>query len=983
MSFLKRYKWPVLGVAALLVAVALYAVAGFWLVPKIGRSQATAYVEQTLHKRLDLGEIRFNPFTFELDVSDIAIRDPDARASARPLLGVGRLYVDFQGSSLLKRGYDFREVTLERPYARAIIRSDGSLNLTDLIPPSEEPQAPLPEVRVGQLNVRDGRVDFADWSRRLKPEKTLAPINFGLADLSTVAESGGFQLAAASEQGERFEWSGTVNLQPVASRGQFKVQGLRADSVQAFLGEELPATLTAGSFDFAGNYDFGAGGDGPLRLDASLPQAVASGLSLRAHGADEDWVVLPKATLENTRLSLAGQSIEADALRLDGVQAKVWMDADGNINLLQMFAPETAPVAPAATQASVAEAGTDTAAAPATADPAATDWSFVLHHLGLQQAQVDLEDRTVRPSGKFALSPMDLQLDEVSLDLTRPVPMKLSATVNGKAQLALDGTIVPETVAADLQLDVSGLSLGDVTGYLPALPGLTLKSGTVAAKGRVQMRPEAEPGPALSFDGDGSVSGFDLVETEGMREFVSWDRVDAQGIAYSEAPDAVSIREVRLHRPFARVIVTEDQHINLVDIFSAQEAGVAPASTSDEMPIKVGKLRLDNATMSFADFSMDPSFQARIDALNGSISGLSTATNSVADIDLNGHVVNQYSPVTIQGGTNLFAFDKHTDIKMAFSNIDLPIFNPYSGRFAGYAIAKGKLSTELHYQISDRKLDASHHVVLDQLEWGEATDSKDKVSLPIRLATSLLKNREGVIDLDLPVTGSLDDPKFRVWPVVWQILKNLLTKIVTAPFAFLGSLFEGAEDAQFVDFTAGSAELGEAGRSQLAALAKGLVDRPALKLEIPAGVLAEVDAAAIAQQRLQQALAGEGGADPLQGLPADEQVDRLAKLYRQEFEHKPDYPETEQAQDPAQEELSRKERHALRDQARAEWLQQQLLDHYRPPAEEVQQLARARADAIQDALLAGGELDPARVFVTLNKTPVEHEGKVRIELGLE
>ncbi|MGH8026758.1 MAG: DUF748 domain-containing protein, partial [Pseudoxanthomonas sp.] len=513
--------------------------------------------------------------------------------------------------------------------------------------------------------------------------------------------------------------------------------------------------------------------------------------------------------------------------------------------------------------------------------------------------------------------------------------------------------------------------------------------GVVGAKGQLRMQPEQAPGPSLSFDGDASVSGFDLLETAGAREFVSWDRLDAQGIAFAQAPDSVSIKQIKARKPFARVIVAPDRTVNLVSILSAPTAAAPAASAGNgaEMPIKIGRLSLENGTMGFADYSIQPNFQARIDALAGSIAGLSTANDSVADIDLKGQIINKYSPVTIEGGTNLFAYDKHTDIKMTFRNIDLPIFNPYSGRFAGYAIAKGKLTTELHYQIDDRKLQAAHHVILDQLEWGQATDSKDKVSLPVRLATSLLKDRHGVIDLNLPVNGTLDDPKFRVGPVVWQIVKNILTKVVTAPFSFLGSLFAGAEDAQYVSFAPGSAELSEGAKTQLAALAKGLADRPALKLDIPSGVVAELDPGALAESRLQQALAGQekgGQAGALAAMEPEQQVELLSKLYKQMVGSKPDLPEPEPvAEEAAGKDATRKERRALREQAQAAWLKTELLARYQATPPELQELGRTRASAIQDALLAGGDLDPVRVFITANKSPTAHEGQVRLELGLE
>ncbi len=886
----------------------------------------------------------------------------------------------------------FNSVLLEKPYVHAVVREDGSLNLADLAPPSngDSGSSSTPALEVGEFTLSDGQVDFADHSRTLKPEKTLAPVNFSVRDFRTTAESGGFQLTATSKQGERFDWSGKLDLKALSSNGSFKVAALQANSLHEFLSDELPMELPAGTLDLAGTYAFSAGDGRATRLDIVLPQVRATDLALRAKGQQQEWVRIPAATLENTRVSLASQSVAIDALRLQGVSAQVWRERDGSINLARLFAGEQAAPAP------VSMAPATPAAAPASV-PAATapsgGWSLALAKLALEQGDVDFEDRSVSPVAKFHAAPVALEVDDASLDLSRPLPLKLQATLNGQARVSLDGTVVPGNTAIDWQVDASGLQLGDLKSYLPWYPNLVLKSGSIGAKGRFRMQPASQPGPGMSFDGDASLSKLDVSDAADKGKFLSWDQLDASGIALALGPDSLSIRQIRLRKPYARVNIAEDGSINLVTVLSSPVETAAPAggqskASSSTFPLKIGKLLLENGTMGFADHSIQPNFQARIDALNGSIGGLSTASGAVADIDLKGQVINKYSPVTIKGGTDLFAYDRHTDIDVAFRNIDLPIFNPYSGRFAGYAIAKGKLTTELHYRIDDRKLQADHHVILDQLEWGDATDSKDKVSLPVRLATSLLKDRHGVIDLSLPVTGSLDDPKFRIGPIVWQVIKNILSKAVTAPFALLGKLFGGAEQAQYVDFAPGSAQLPASAQTGLPALAKSLAERPALKLDIPAGTADGVDANALALAELQGALAAqEKTKEPelqLSTLEPKRQIDVLDKLYRKVLGKKPEPPEQSSGQPAdAAADATRKERHAARDQAEADWLKQQLLAHYQPGNDALIKLGRARANAIQDALLGGGELAPERVFIATNNAPVEHEGSVRLELGLE
>jgi hypothetical protein len=962
-------------------ALGLYAAAGFWAVPRLARGQATEYVRTELGKSLSLGEIRFNPFTFRAEIADMAIREP-GKPAGQPLVGWRRLTADFQVSSLWEGAYTFREISLEAPYAQAIIRPDGSLNLADLMPDSQD-DGPPPALWIQRFAVVRGGLDFADHSRRLAPSKRLSPIKFELRDFRTVASGGGFQLHAKGDEGESLDWQGSLSLQPFASDGNLRIDGLQARNVYEFLSEELPMELAAGHFDLAGSYRFSVPANAGMQLEAKLVQASATALALRGKGSNADWVTLPSVALDNTRMSLAKQEIAIDAVRIGGMKANVWRQADGSVNLQQLFAP-------ADTAGTSLEQGEKQHQK--TAANSSNEWRFDLAQLLLENAEVDFEDKAVKPAARFRLTPLSLSARGISLDMNRPVPVTLTTGINTGARLSLQGELVPASVSGALQVDLSALPLRDVLGYLPNFPRLELRSGDLDAKGELKL-PPADASSSLSFRGDASVNRFKLMERGQQRELVSWQRVDANGVDYQQIPASVSIRRIHARNPFAIVTVEQDRTLNLANVFAdpapaATSAPLTPSAsknsqrtTEPAMVVKVGELRLDGGAMAFADYSIDPNFRAHVESLAGTIRGLSTTTDSVADIDLTGHILNRYSPVSIRGGTNVFAFDKHTDIEMTFRNIDLPIFNPYSGRFAGYAIAKGKLTTELHYRIDDRKLEAAHHVLLDQLEWGEATDSKDKVSLPIRLATSLLKDRHGVIDLDLPVTGSLDDPKFRVWPVVWQILKNLIVKVVTAPFAFIGSLFEGAEDAQYVSFAPGSADLPEAARGNLAALAKGLADRPALRLDIPAGIAADADPAAIAERRLTQAAAEIQKTDAagFAALPADEQIDALEKLFRQQLGHKPDIPDADSAPDDA----TRKEKRGQRDQAALAWLRTQLLPHYQPTSTELVDLGRARASAIQDALLAGGALDPTRVFITAAKGPSLHEGSVRLELQLE
>jgi hypothetical protein len=443
---------------------------------------------------------------------------------------------------------------------------------------------------------------------------------------------------------------------------------------------------------------------------------------------------------------------------------------------------------------------------------------------------------------------------------------------------------------SELGIDLDGFDLSKLQPYVAEATDMTVRRGQLRAAGRFTLTPPGDKDADLAFAGDLHVAGFRSIDDLLEEDFINFERLDVRKLRFAMAPDALSVDGAVLRKPYARVAISPDQVLNVAAVFDPEGTAAAlaerkakaateatgesetptraarrarkptpkkpppPPQPREELvetgwPIRIREVRIESGQMNFSDHFIQPNFAADIKDLNGTFEGLSTDPNSAAKIDLKGEV-GEFSPVTIAGEIQLFAFDRHTDVGMKFENISLPIFNPYSGRFAGYNIARGSLTTDLKYVIDDRAVSAQHHIRIDQLEWGEATASKDAVPLPIKLATSLLKDVNGVIDLNVPVNGTLDDPKFRVGPIVWQVIKNILVKAVTFPFRALGSLFKGAEEAQFVQFAPGEAALDAAAAGQLDSLAKGLAQKPEIKLDVPIGVIDELDRPALVERAL-------------------------------------------------------------------------------------------------------------------------------------
>lgn len=950
-----KSKWLIL-LGAIILLIGIYALIGYKLAPRFIRSQAISYAQTEWNKPLSLGVIKVNPFTFELEMQDIELKD-----QGKPLLSLQSLFIDFQASSLFKRAYVFNTITLDKPFARAVIKPDGSLNLAELLPKQKD-DSPIPNIWIGNLSIQKGQVNFADQSRELKPEKILTPITFALKDFKTRQEDGGFTLVATSEDNERFEWAGNLSLQPIHSKGNFKVSAFKATSAYEFLSEELPFQMSGGSFNMHGSYNFAIKGKQGMQLIATLPLMSAENLAIRPKNSAEDWIRLPMAKISNTRIDLAQQRVSIAQVDVQGMQAKAWLEPDGSLNLVKMT-----------------EQGANLKKA------SASEWQAEISKLAISDANINLEDRTVNPVGKFQLTDTEFSTNAISLDLDKPLQIQMSSTINGVAPLRLEGSVLPSNMTANLAVNVSKMPVKQLLMYLPDYPGIEFKSGNAAANGKIILDEKAN----INYLGDAFIDDLILLDIKNKSELLALKRTSVQGINYKQAPESVAIDTITMDRPIMEVVVTLQQTINILDLLATDTSATSQSGAKEavvDLPIAIKKLVFRSGTMAFADFSIQPNFKAKIEDLDGNISNISTRADAVAGIDLSGHVVNKFSPVEIKGKTSIFDFEQETDIKMAFRNIELPVFNPYSGRFAGYAIAKGKLTTELHYRINNKQLVADHHVILDQLTWGQATDSKDKVSLPIRLATSLLKDKNGVIDLNVPVTGTIDDPKFKVGPIVWQIIKNILVKVVTAPFSFIGSLFSGAEQAQYVDFEPGSALLPENAKQSLPVLAKALIERPGVSLDIPAGTIFDLDKAAISNQHFLAAIkrvqTKEGKDAPaFNSLEAKKQIAILEDLYKLQFGKKPDIPKSELTVE--QEGASRKEKKVAKKSIEVEWLEAQLRPKFQASDAELTELGNARANAVQEMLLAGSELDPARVFIANNIELKAHEGKVRMELQMK
>ena len=984
-------RWLVI-LAVLVGLVGLYAAAGFLLVPHLLRSQLVQLTAKDFGRTLSIGDVSFNPFTWTLDIADVSLPDADGR----PMISFSRLEVVVSISSVPRLAPTLSAIVLDGPRVSAVVRRDGKLNLLDLAKPfarPAQPNTPAPASKpfklfLDRLAVENGSATYEDDSRPAPFRLDLNPVGFELLDFSTTGSAAGsYHLTATIGQGGRLDLTGTIRAQPIALHGELKVDDLSAVTVATYLGPILPAEISRGSVALQGGFAIDSGSGSNVRMTIDVPQAEVSGLGVRPRHATSDYVQLNRFTLGNAHIDLEQRSIRVGRIALAGADVRGWLDERGQLNLLQLLgAKAAASAAPAAA-----------AAPPASHAPA---WRIAAPDIRITDTHVSLQDRAIKPAVDLTLGPLSATITGYDTSPNDRLTVSLQSGVNGKGQLRLtaQGSLQPQVLSAKLEL--SRFDLQPLQPYFAKYTALTLASGFLSTTLDVDRQANGK----MSAAGRVDVDDLRTVDDDLKQDFIKWQRLHVAGIRYASSPASLRIEHITVVAPYARVIIGADHTVNVSEALhprrsqkaaALKTAQTAPASAKPppsahaaSMAIAIGLVRIANGTADYADFSMQPNFATGIQDLHGTIAGLSSDPGSRATVDLQGRV-DRYAPVDISGVVNLLAATTYSDIKMSFRGLELTRMTPYAVRFAGYKIASGTLDADLHYKLDHGLLNADHQFVIDQLQLGDQVPSPHATKLPLRLAIALLKDRDGVIRIGLPVTGSLNDPQFSLGPLIGVALVHLLERAVTAPFAMLGHLFGGGADVNRIEFPPGSATLLPAAQARVTAVAKALAQRPQLQLQVPAVFSPDIDRPALAQRQLRHqliALARSGAGAPagrgrsrqpapqatagreVLELPG-EHYRLLVAAYHDAFGPKAPLPATAQKVPPY-------------DPAILE-MQSALLKRTQISDADLQALGQQRAQAIRAAILAAGGVAAGRVGITAAAAQAPTAGKVTVALGLK
>lgn len=467
-------------------------------------------------------------------------------------------------------------------------------------------------------------------------------------------------------------------------------------------------------------------------------------------------------------------------------------------------------------------------------------------------AQFKARDETLKPALDIALQQLVVTADRLAMGPGASNFTLAAAGIQGGGKLDLKGAFTPQPLAVKTSVDLSGLNVASFAPYFASSLNATVRAVTLGAKGDADFAAANGSAPMKAgWKGGVEVTDVDLQDRVNKDDFLNWKRLGLSGMNVSVAGEKIvaGLGDIALDDFYGRILLNAQGRLNVMDLVAAPgQAGgsitqdtqtpgrraepPAPAAKGGGMPdISLNSVKLTRGRMTFTDRFVKPNYVAELSNIDGSITAVSSTNPQPAKVKVTGRVYTT-APLSISGVVQPFAKYLSLDLKASAKGVDLPRFNTYSAKYVGYPIKRGKLSVDLEYKIKDRALLATNHVVLNQLTFGDKTNSPDATKLPVLLAVALLKDSRGNIDINLPISGSLDDPEFSVGGIVVRVLLNLVVKAVTSPFSLLASAFGGGEELSYVEFAPGSAALTEDTLQRIETLTKALADRPALKMDL-------------------------------------------------------------------------------------------------------------------------------------------------------
>jgi uncharacterized protein involved in outer membrane biogenesis len=905
----------------------------------------------------------------DIGVADFVLREK----TETPLLNLPALDVVINDVEVFAKQATLKSVKIQAPELHVTHNRDGTLNLTSLIAESKTEKAPEQKTdekpfgyRVDEIIVDQGKVIFTDQGPERPFEKRLENIHAGIKGLTNEADKkAATEISFQTDAKEEFSQSGTVQLTPLLAEGRIEMKGLQLKGLRPYYESVLGVEITEGLLDLATRFAVAQKDDKKLETKLDELNAALRSLRLDVPGDREPLWRAPLLAIKDTTVDIEKKSIVVGSFESRDGNGFIHRDPDGTISYARLIKTQ---------------AGASEAKKPEKED--AAEWAVQIIQVALDRFRITFEDRMLSPPARMTVSSLSARAENASNAKNTRAKVRIQATINNKGRLRLTGALGTRPVAGRLNVDAQGIAVVPFQPYLADQVSFSLTGGEVGSKGVLTIETGSDGAFKVNYEGGVQVTDFASVEKDASQDLLKWKSLDLGGIQFALQPMQLRINEINLAEFYARLILGADGRLNLQKLAVQKTGASAPEETKEAKPaepqaaapsgekqISIGKINLQTGNVYFSDFFVKPNYSANLTGVQGSISELKP--DAPGDVAIQAKLDNA-APVDIQGKLNPLSKDLYMDIAADAREIELNPMSPYSIKYVGYGIERGELSFKVKYKVENRKLDAQNQIILNQLTFGEKVESPTATKLPVLLAVALLKDRNGVIDVNLPISGSLDSPEFSVGGIILRIIINIITRAVTSPFTLLGAAFGGGSSGElsYIEFDYGSTNLSSTAEAKIKSLATAMNNRPALKLDISGRVDPVSDIEGLKQTSIERKVKAQKMKDLVRQGTAPKSVDDV-QVDKAEYERylKAAYSD----------ESFSKPRNVIglaKDLPVPE-MESLMLKNAQATDDDLRNLANRRAQAVRERLLATGQVTADRLSIVAAK-PVSSEEKAKL-----
>jgi uncharacterized protein involved in outer membrane biogenesis len=882
----------------------------------------------------------------------------------KPLLRLPLLDISIAPSEPLSKIIRLSKISIQSPELEVRRDEKGIANVQTLFPKAKETKPPPKKAEesaplsldVDEIQLAGGKVTFSDLSRS-KPFKTiLSPIELKVDHFSNGKDKKtAYALSIKTEAKESIGLEGEFTMDPPGAGGVLEIKSVPLKKYGPYYRDNILFDIEDGRLDFSTRYKYAKGVKEP---EISLPgiSLSLSGLRLKKADENEDFLKIPTFSIKETELNMTQREMKIGVFATQKGELLIKRLANGDMNILKLVAPqETAPKE----QPPVDSPGKSPE----------KPWLVSLRNLTVDNYAIRVEDQSPSEPATISVKNLKVKGENISTAKNSKGRLALSLLLNDKGLISTTGTVGIEPMIADLNMELKGIEIPPFQPYFTDKVNINVTGGAISTAGNLSFASNEKKEMKATYKGEAALTNFSSADKLSGGDLLKFESLSFSDLNFGYTPLSLDIKGISLTDFYARVFIDSKGKINLQEIMKAEEPkpGAPPRPFQKEKTepspkeqgapkdIKIGQITLQGGKIDVLDKSVNPEFSMNLSEMGGRVSGLSAEANTTADVELRGKL-NNYTPLEITGKINPLRDDLFVDLKARIKDLELSPATPYAGKYVGYTIEKGKLSFDLKYLVVKRKLESQNSIFFDQFTFGEKVESPTATKLPVKLAVALLKDRKGEIKLDLPVTGSLDDPKFSVWGVILKILVNLISKAATSPFSLLGAAMGGGEELSYVEFDYGRSVIPELSAKKIETIAKALRDRPALKMDIEGHVDLEKDKDGLKQYFFDNKLKAQKLKEMVKkgqpSIPLDE-----VKIEKPEYEKylKMAYKE-EKFPKP-------KNFIGMAKDLPAPEMEKLILTHIEVKEGDLRTLASQRSMKVKDAILKSGQIEPERVFV--------------------